>query len=143
MIDGSTVASWFLSPEAAVEGAIVVTANFADGGRGVILIEDETATDSDGDGVGDDGDNCIAAANANQRDTDGDNIGNACDADLNNDCVVNFIDLGLLRAVFFTDDANADFDGDGVVNFIDLGQLRSQFFGAPGPSGLANACSGR
>jgi hypothetical protein len=143
VIDGSTVASWFLSPEAAVEGAIVVTANFADGGRGVILIEDETATDSDGDGVGDDGDNCIAAANANQRDTDGDNIGNACDADLNNDCVVNFIDLGLLRAVFFTDDANADFDGDGVVNFIDLGQLRSQFFGAPGPSGLANACSGR
>ncbi|MEO1576009.1 MAG: dockerin type I domain-containing protein, partial [Pseudomonadota bacterium] len=59
-----------------------------------------------------------------------------CDADLNNDNVINVVDLGLLRAVFFSNDADADFNGDGVVNVIDLGIMRQSFFGAPGPSGL-------
>ena len=34
---------------------------------------------------------------------------------------MNFTDLGLLKQVFFTTDANADFDGNGRVNFTDLG----------------------
>ena len=38
------------------------------------------------------------------------------------------IDLGLLRSVFFTPDADADFNGDGIVNVVDLGILRSGFF---------------
>ena len=33
-------------------------------------------------------------------DTDFDGIGNACDAYLNDDCLVNFGDLALLKAVF-------------------------------------------
>jgi hypothetical protein len=37
-------------------------------------------TDSDGDGVADDVDNCPGAANADQADADGDNVGDACDA---------------------------------------------------------------
>lgn len=93
--------------------------------------------DGDGDGVADAVDNCTAVANADQRDTNGDGFGNACDADLDNDNVVNFIDLGLLRSVFFSADPDADFNGDGVVNFIDLGIMRASFFGSPGPSGTA------
>ncbi len=97
------------------------------------------ATDTDGDGFLDIDDNCIDIANADQRDTDGDDFGNACDADLNNDDIVNVVDLGLLRTRFFSNDADADFNGDGVVNVVDLGIMRQQFFAAPGPSGVALA----
>ena len=90
------------------------------------------ATDADSDGVPDSIDNCPQVANADQRDTDSDGIGNWCDPDLNNDQVVNFIDLGLLRAVFFSSNEDADFNGDGVVNFVDLGILRAYFFAPPG-----------
>ena len=96
-----------------------------------------TQTDSDGDGITDDADNCQLIENADQRDTNADGYGNACDPDLNNDGVVNVVDLGLLRLVFFTDDADGDFNGDGVINVIDLGTLRSFFFMPPGPSGVA------
>ena len=91
------------------------------------------AVDTDGDGVDDTVDNCSAVVNVSQIDSNGDGFGNACDADLNNDLVINAVDLGLLRLVFFTADADADFNGDGVVNVTDLGLLRLAFFGAPGP----------
>ena len=101
------------------------------------------SSDPDNDGVDVALDNCTAVANADQRDTDRDGYGNLCDADLNNDGVVNTQDLGLLRTVFFClDDTplcnHADFNGDGFVNAQDLGFLRSGFFLPPGPSGLAN-----
>ncbi|MFK8017509.1 MAG: PKD domain-containing protein [Gammaproteobacteria bacterium] len=91
--------------------------------------------DEDGDGIIDADDNCVLAFNDTQLDTDGDGIGNACDPDLNNDGVVNVVDLGILRSVFFTNDPDADFNGDGIVNVIDLGILRSRFFLPPGPAG--------
>jgi hypothetical protein len=99
-----------------------------------------TDDDSDCDSVPDDADNCILADNSTQLDTDGDGIGNICDPDLDQNCSVNFVDLGIFKAAFFTTDPNSDFDGSGQVNFVDLGILKEFFFKAPGPSGVPNLC---
>ena len=60
-----------------------------------------------------------------------------CDADLDDSGLVNVVDLGLFKLVFFSADPDADFDGDGVVNVVDLGIMKLAFFAPPGPSGLA------
>lgn len=93
--------------------------------------------DGDGDGVGDVCDNCTQVANTDQRDTNNDGYGNICDADLNNDGIVNFTDMGIMRAYFFGPAPDADLNGDGVVNFTDLGIMKASFFMSPGPSGIA------
>ncbi|MFK7887513.1 MAG: thrombospondin type 3 repeat-containing protein [Gammaproteobacteria bacterium] len=98
-----------------------------------LTVED---TDVDRDSVADSVDNCALIQNQNQRDTNSDGFGNSCDADLNNDGVVNFQDLGLLRQAFFTNDPDADLSGDGTVGIVDLGLMRSLFFTSPGPSGI-------
>jgi hypothetical protein len=92
--------------------------------------------DADGDGVPDDVDNCLGVFNPDQRDTDGDGFGNRCDADFNNDGVVNFADLAIFRARFATSNADADLNGDGIVNFADLAIFRALFGRPPGPSAL-------
>jgi len=111
----------------------------------IVIVEGATPLpDQDGDGIPDVVDNCIATPNGSlipdsggnlQLDADRDGFGNACDADLNNDGVVNFLDLGLLKARFFTPDPVADLNGDGVVNFLDLGLMKARFFQPPGPTG--------
>ena len=101
----------------------------------------EAVADTDGDGVPDNADNCTQVANAGQVDSNGDGFGNRCDADLTNDCAVNFLDLATMKSVFFTTDADADLSGDGQVNFVDLGIMKSLFFGPPGPSGVTEDCS--
>ena len=104
--------------------------------------------DIDGDGITGDADNCVDRPNPSQVDSDGDGFGDACDADLSNDCIVNAVDLGLFRKQFFTTPASnnwdpaADFNGDNVVNAIDLGIFRVLFFQPPGPSGEGNICFG-
>lgn len=130
------------TPDTDYVGADTITYRVSDlrkrvSNTATVSIDVIATADSDGDGVGDDVDNCTLVPNADQRDTNGDGFGNICDADLSNDGVINAVDLGLLRLVFFSDDADADFDGDGVVNVVDLGVLRVSFFDAPGPSGVA------
>ncbi len=103
-------------------------------------------SDVDVDGIADSEDNCLNVSNGDQRDTNADSIGNACDADLNGDCSVNFGDLALLKAAFVPApyDPDADFNGDGFVNFGDLALLKQTFFNGaapgPGPSGQPNDC---
>ncbi len=106
------------------------------------LIVSTAIIDTDEDGVEDAQDNCLLTANSDQLDSNADGFGNACDADLTDDCTVNFLDLGVLKSVFFMNDADADFNGDGVVNFIDLGTMKASFFQPPGPSGVPNVCDG-
>jgi hypothetical protein len=108
------------------------------GGMRINLQLCDAPADADLDGIPDDQDNCTTAANADQRDTNSDGYGNRCDADLNNDGVVNFSDLGIMRAVFYSTHPDADLDGNGVVNFSDLGIMKNGFYQPPGPSALAD-----
>jgi hypothetical protein len=104
------------------------------------------APDDDGDGIPNVEDNCTQVANGlndtatagiSQNNSDGDNYGNVCDADLDGSLSVNFSDLVLLKARFNTADPDADFNGDGAVNFSDVVILKALFNQPPGPSGLA------
>lgn len=102
-----------------------------------VLEPNAAAADFDGDSVPDDTDNCTTAFNPLQSDTDFDGFGNRCDADFNQDGIVNFADLALLRQRFFQSDALTDLSGDGITNFADLALLRASFFAPPGPKCMA------
>ena len=102
--------------------------------------------DDDNDGLFNGIDNCIGVANGpaipdagsnSQLDSNGDGYGNSCDADLNNDGVVNGLDVGPFVVEFGTAGPDADLNGDGVVNGLDTGLFIGMFGQAPGPSGLA------
>ena len=127
---------WFPAATLGVSGDFILRAT----------IDNFEVPDGDSDGVPDDIDNCTLTENADQVDANGDGYGNACDADLNDDCVVNAVDLGQLRLAFFASNGDpnwnpaADLNVDGVVNVVDLGSMRTQFFSPPGPSGLTAQC---
>ena len=94
--------------------------------------------DPDGDGISNLIDNCTATPNPNQRDTNADGFGNACDPDLNNDGVVNFIDVAQWTPFYnMRTNGDADFDGNGIANFLDFALFPRYFPGPPGPSALA------
>ncbi len=117
-----------------------------DGDREAWLITGLQLQDDDNDGIINIEDNCTDVPNGpllpdaggnSQYDSNGDFYGNACDADLNNDGVVNGLDVGPFIAQFGTAGPDADFNGDGVVNGLDVGTFVSAFGQAPGPSGTA------
>ena len=92
--------------------------------------------DEDGDGIADALDNCRAVSNPRQEDFDGDGYGNACDADFDNNGIVNALDLARFKAAFGTADQRFDLDGNGFVNALDLAKFKALFGKPPGPSGL-------
>ncbi len=89
--------------------------------------------DSDEDGVNDELDNCTVTANSDQIDTDSDGYGNRCDADFNNDCSVNFLDIAAFSSEFLGTNPLFDINGDGNVNFLDFTFVSQQFLQVPGP----------
>lgn len=94
------------------------------------------ASDVDDDGVPDVIDNCVEVSNPDQCNTNNDIFGNHCDADLDNNGIVNSFDLSAMRAAFGSSGANdADLDCNGIVNSFDLTIMRGAFGTAPGPSG--------
>jgi hypothetical protein len=92
---------------------------------------------TDGDGVGDNIDNCIDQYNPIQDDTDGDDCGNLCDADYDNDGTVGFGDFGAFSANFGTTNElyNHTEPVTNAVGFGDFGFFTSRFGTVPGPSG--------
>ena len=126
-----------------------------DNGNALVRIADTglgsaLAGDSDGDGISDDRDNCILVANPGQRDTDdingdgipeGDGIGNACDADLNNNCIVDQNDATAFKNAWGSSDPNADFNGDGIVDALDRPVLQNSYLMPPGPASVPHRCS--
>jgi len=94
-------------------------------------------SDLDADGVLDALDNCTLLKNADQRDTNGDGYGNLCDADFNNNGVVDSNDGAMLKAAFGSSDfPDRDLNGNGVVDSNDGARLKARFGLPPGPSGL-------
>ncbi len=101
--------------------------------------------DGESDGTGDACDNCTLLANGPntfpagdpriQRDSNGDGFGNVCDADFNNDCVVDAFDIPAFRTNFGSTTApDVDLNGDGVVDAFDIPLFRNAFGQPPGPS---------
>ncbi|MFK8030234.1 MAG: Ig-like domain-containing protein [Gammaproteobacteria bacterium] len=96
--------------------------------------------DPDGDGVISFEDNCLSVANPSQVDTDQDGYGNHCDADFNNDCIVNFLDFSILADAFLSNEPLVDLNVDGAINFVDVSLMTTLIFNPPGPSGTTSLC---
>lgn len=101
--------------------------------------------DRDGDGIADARDNCPRDPNPTQRDTNGDGLGNLCDADVDDDGDVDTSNgriypldaRGDLEAVILTArngpyDPDHDLDGDGRVDEGDLLRVQLALARPPG-----------
>ena len=80
-----------------------------------VTIKNVNPNDRDGDAIRSGRDNCPFVANPNQRDTDGDHAGNACDNDDDNDGVRDIAD----NCPLVPNQDQADGDGDGKGDACD------------------------
>ena len=78
------------------------------------------ATDADNDGVPDSTDNCVDDANAAQTDTDGDNQGDVCDPDDDNDFMSDADEITHGLAPLDPSDADTDLDVDTFSNLHEI-----------------------
>jgi hypothetical protein len=96
--------------------------------------------DTDNDGIEDNADDCILHANANQRDSNRDGIGNACDGDFNGDGKTNSLDLLQFKLHFGEDIGNSglkrslDLNSDDLIDRSDYRLLKTLYGKPPGPS---------
>jgi arylsulfatase A-like enzyme len=118
----------------------------------LVSLDAAELADLDADGVPNAQDRCIGVADAGRSDSDGDGIGDACDADLNGNGIVGAADRVLLLRAFGRREGDPlfeprfDLNGDGVVGPPDLTTLERALGAPPGPSGLvctrAAPCAG-
>jgi hypothetical protein len=107
--------------------------------------------DADSDGICDVADdNCLGIANPSQADPDQDGYGTACDADINNNCVVGADDVSAIFSNLFLtapwtplSNGAMDLNANGVVGSDDAFAAFGLLFSQPGPSALSCAsCPG-
>ena len=96
-------------------GVHLVAIEMAASGGPDISVLDFTA-DTDDDGLFDLEDNCPNTANANQDNHDGDEFGDACDNDSDNDGIPDTDELAVGLDPFDSADAQEDLDADGYSN---------------------------
>jgi hypothetical protein len=97
-----------------------------------------TAPDSDGDGVHDAADNCSETVNPEQVDTDGDDCGNRCDGDYDQNGIAGWSDHGNFMQCWGTPNQLCEHQDppSGLVGFPDWIIFWTELLGnAPGPSG--------
>ncbi len=97
------------------------------------------SADQDEDGVPDESDNCISVPNANQRDVEGDGIGEMCDGDINGDGRVDLDDSQLIQKCvvrMIPCKPKYDVDGDGRPSATDALRVALRAGLPAGPSGL-------
>jgi hypothetical protein len=100
----------------------------------VVLSATKIVLDTDGDGVPDATDNCDTVANPDQIDTDGDTLGNACDADDDGDGVIDGAD----NCPTTVNPTQTDTDGDGIGNACDSTPVGPDNDGDGVPNGTDN-----
>jgi hypothetical protein len=108
--------------------------------------------DFDGDSIPDLDDNCPTTWNLDQRDGDGDNIGDACDPDRDNDCIADSEDDEIVTTIAAGPDADTDGipdrcenddDNDGVLDAQDNCPLVANYDQADSDDdGVGDACAG-
>jgi glucose/arabinose dehydrogenase len=98
------------------------------------------AADADEDLVEDALDNCTQVANPSQEDTDGDDYGNVCDCDFDQNLTCNISDFNVFLPDFVStldSGVGTDMDSNGTVGIADFNLFLPGFVaGEPGPSGL-------
>ncbi|NND59490.1 MAG: cadherin-like domain-containing protein [Gammaproteobacteria bacterium] len=132
-------------PNPGLTGTESLTYTIEDGNgnsaQGMINIAISGTPDNDGDGVMNSCDNCLTVVNPSQCNANdgpnGDIFGNHCDADLDNNGIVNSFDLNIMRDNFgSTSHPESDLNCNGITNSFDLMMMRNMFGQPPGPSGL-------
>ena len=88
---------------------------YADPSNPVTVAGVQCVVDTDGDGIDDSRDNCPNDVNVDQKDTDNDGIGDACDKDIDNDGVLNAQD----NCPTVPNRDQTDDDGDGIGDACD------------------------
>ncbi|RMG94718.1 MAG: hypothetical protein D6706_13345 [Chloroflexi bacterium] len=126
-IDATGKITW--TPGQLQAGTYVVIAQVSNGSGGVATAKFTVVVTDTAAGVAD---NCPHVTNPKQRDTDKDGFGNLCDPDLDQNNIVNYADLALLKGRFGSFDATSDFNDDGIIDNRDLDILKSYFGQAPG-----------